>query len=133
MVHATSSWDADEGRMLHGFLLEPEPALLAPGTLWVEAGRVVRPESQEGALSRSRAEAALADLLDLGVEEMHVEPLLVRVWQLRDSFTIDDGVFVALAEVTAQPLLTTDVRLAGAARRRTGVEILTHHDAQPGG
>ena len=90
---------------------------------------MIRAKSQEGVLSRRRAEAALADLLDLGVEEMHVEPLLVRAWQLRDTFTIDDGVFVALAEVTAQPLLTTDVRLAGAARRHTGLEILTHLDA----
>lgn len=62
--------------------------------------------SQAGALSGGRAEAALADLLALGVEDVHVEPLLVREWQLRDNFTIHDGVFVALAEVTAQPLLT---------------------------
>jgi len=125
--------DTEAGRGLHGFLLDPEPALLAPGSLWVEAGRVVRAKTQEGALSRGHAEAALADLLDLGIEEMHVEPLLVRAWQLRDNFTIDDGVFIALAEVTAQPLLTTDVRLAGAARRHTRLEVLTHLDAEAGG
>jgi predicted nucleic acid-binding protein len=38
--------------------------------------------------------------------------------ELQDNFTIDDGVFVALADATAQPLLTTDLRLASAARDR---------------
>jgi predicted nucleic acid-binding protein len=121
--------DTEPGRMLHGMLLDPEPGLLAPGLLWVEVGRVLRVKVIDGALSRRGAEAALADFLDLGVQETQVEPLLVRAWQLRDNLTIDDGVFVALAEATAQPLLTTDVRLARAARRHADVEVVTHHDA----
>jgi predicted nucleic acid-binding protein len=121
--------DTGPGRALHGMLLEPEPALLAPGLLWVEVGRVLRAKASDGALSRRGAEAALADFLDLGVQETEVEPLLVRAWQLRDNLTIDDGVFVALAESTAQPLLTTDLRLASAARRQARIVVLTHLDA----
>jgi predicted nucleic acid-binding protein len=121
--------DSEPGRAVRGLLLDPEPALLAPGTLWVEVGRVLRARLADRALSRRRAEAALADFMDLGVEETQVEPLLVRAWQLRDNLTIDDGVFVALAEATAQPLLTTDLRLARAARRHTRVEVLTHVEA----
>lgn len=121
--------DTDPGRGLWPLLLDPEPALLAPGLLWVEVGRVMRAKLHDGALSRRAAETALADFVDLGVEEAPVEPLLVRAWQLRDNLTIDDGVFVALAEATAQPLLTTDLRLADAARRQTGVEVLTQPDA----
>jgi predicted nucleic acid-binding protein len=117
------------GRALHRLLLDPEPPLVAPGILWVEVGRVLRAKVADGALSRGGAEAALADLLDLGVEEIEVEPLLIRAWQLRDNLTIDDGVFVALAETTAQPLLTTDLRLAHAARQHTRVEVATHRDA----
>lgn len=120
--------DTDPGRALRPVLLDPEPPLLAPGLLWVEVGRVLRAKVAGGAISRGAAEAALADFLDLGVDETHVEPLLVRAWQLRDNLTIDDGVFVALAEATAQPLLTTDLRLATAARERTRVEVLTHLD-----
>jgi hypothetical protein len=41
----------------------------------------------------------------------------VRAWQLRENVTIDDGVFVALAEAVDQPLVTTDLRLARADRR----------------
>lgn len=110
-------------------LLDPEPALLAPGLLWVEVARVVRAKSIDGGLSTPRAEAALADFLDLGVLEVQVEPLLARAWQLRGNLTIDEGVFVALAEATGQPLLTTDLRLADAARRDARAAVVTHLDA----
>jgi predicted nucleic acid-binding protein len=120
--------DTEPGRVLHGMLLDPEPGLLAPGLLWVEVGRVLRAKVIEGELSRRSAEAALADFLDLGVQETQVEPLLVRAWQLRENLTIDDGIFVALAEATAQPLLTTDLRLAGAARQHAAAAVVTHLD-----
>jgi predicted nucleic acid-binding protein len=123
--------DSPRGRVLQGLLLASEPALLAPGLLWVEVARVLRAKVADGALSPRRAEGALADFLDLGVQETSVEPLLVRAWQLRDNLTIDDGVFVALAEMSAQPLLTTDVRLARAAGEHADVRVLTHLDAHP--
>jgi predicted nucleic acid-binding protein len=121
--------DTEPGRALRGAMLDPEPGLVAPSLLWIEVGRVLRAAVIRGALSRRRAEAALADFLDLGVLETQVEPVLVRAWQLRDNLTIDDGVFVALAEVAAQPLLTTDLRLARAAREHVHVEVITHLDA----
>jgi predicted nucleic acid-binding protein len=117
--------DTDMGRALHALLLDSEPPLLAPAILWVELGRVMRAKVADGALSRAAAEAALADFLDLGVEEIQVEPLLIRAWQLRENVTVDDGGFVALAEATAQPLLTTDLCLAGAVRGHARVDVLT--------
>ena len=120
--------DTEAGRSFQGALLASGAALLAPGSLWIEVGRVMRAKVADGALSRRNAEAALADFMDLGVEEAQVEPLLLRAWQLRDNLTIDDGIFVALAEATAQPLLTTDLRLARAGRRHAGVDVLTHLD-----
>jgi predicted nucleic acid-binding protein len=121
--------DTEPGRVLQRMLLDPEPDLLAPGLLWIEVGRVLRAKLIDGVLSRRGAEAALADFVDLGVHETQVEPLLVRAWQLRENLTIDDGVFVALAEATRQPLLTTDLRLASAARRHARVDVLTHLEA----
>ena len=118
--------DTESGRALHRLLLDPEPALLAPGLLWIEVGRVLRAKVADGGLSRRDAETALTDFLDLGVEEMQTEPLLVRAWQLRDNFTVDDGVFVALAEAAGQPLLTTDLRLARAAESYARIDVLTH-------
>ena len=121
--------DTEQGRLVQGFLLDPDPVLLAPSLLWVEVGRVLRAKLAGGVLSRPGAEAALADFLDLGVEEIEIEPLIVRAWQLRDNLTIDDGVFVALAEAAGQPLLTTDLRLARGAREHARVEVLTHVEA----
>ena len=121
--------DTEQGRLLHPLLLDPDPPLIAPGLLWVEVARVLRAKTQDGALSRLRADAALADLLDLGVQEIEVEPVLVRAWQWRENFTIDDAMFTALAEASGQPILTTDLRLANAARAHARVEVLTHLDA----
>lgn len=118
--------DTAPGRTLHRVLLAPETELLAPGLLWVEVGRVLRAKVGAKALSRREGEAAMADFLDLGVQETPTEPLLVRAWQLRENLTIDDAVFTALAETTSQPLLTTDLRLAQAARRHAQVQVVTH-------
>jgi predicted nucleic acid-binding protein len=94
--------DTEPGRVLHPLLMDPDPPLLAPGILWVEVGRVMRAKVGDGAVSRRAAEEALADFLDLGVEE---------------------------TQAAAQPLLTTDLRLARAARQHARVEVLTHLDA----
>lgn len=42
------------------------------------------------------------------------EPLLTRVWALRQNLTACDAVYVALAEVLDATLLTCDARLSGA-------------------
>jgi predicted nucleic acid-binding protein len=63
--------------------------------------------------------------LDPGVEEAAIEPLIVRAWQLRDDLTIDDGLFMALAA----SLMTSDLRLARAARAHARVAVVTHLDA----
>jgi predicted nucleic acid-binding protein len=118
--------DTEPGRVLRGRLLDGEPGLIAPGLLWVEVARVLRAKVAQGGLSRRGAEAALGDFLDLGVQETPIEPLLVRAWQLRENLTVDDGVYVALAEAAAQPLLTTDLRLAGAVRRHARADVVTH-------
>jgi predicted nucleic acid-binding protein len=39
--------------------------------------------------------------------------------------TVDDAVFVALAELTEQPLLTSDLRLARAAVEPVGIAAVT--------
>ena len=63
--------DTDPGRLLHAALREDrEPGLLAPGLLWVEVGRVLRAKVADGGLTPQSAEAALADFLDLGVQEI---------------------------------------------------------------
>lgn len=65
-------------------------------------------------LSAGRAEAALTDLADFpGTRHPH-EPLLPRVWALRDTVSAYDAQYVALAEALDAVLLTGDARLARA-------------------
>lgn len=48
----------------------------------------------------------------------HPAPMLVeRAWAIRGSLTIQDGVYVALAEGLSCSLLTTDLRLASTAEQ----------------
>jgi predicted nucleic acid-binding protein len=50
--------------------------------------------------------------------------LLPRVWQLRDSLTVYDAVYVALAEALDASLVTRDRRLANAAGHMARVELV---------
>jgi hypothetical protein len=61
--------DQEPGRASRGLLLAREPALPAPSLLWVEVARMLRARLLDGALTRRGAESALADFLDLGVDE----------------------------------------------------------------
>ena len=52
------------------------------------------------------------------------EPLMTRIWELRDNLTASDAAYVALAEGLRVPLVTCDVRLANAPGIRTSVEVI---------
>ena len=54
--------------------------------------------------------------------------MLPRIWELRESFPAYDAAYLALAEALTDegvPLLTTDARLARAARAHTAIEVLS--------
>ena len=51
------------------------------------------------------------------------EPLLARAWDLRDTLTVYDGVYVALAELLDAPLVTSDARLAAATGHDAEIEL----------
>lgn len=92
-----------------------------------ETASVLRKWSRRGIVSEQRALAALDDLLDLRVVRWGADPLLARVWELRDNLTVYDAIYVALAEALDATLLTADVRLAKAAdgRARCRVTVVT--------
>jgi predicted nucleic acid-binding protein len=96
----------------------------APDLLVFEVLAVLRREVGRGTLSESRARGALDDLGDLAVELFPALPLRERAFALRANLTAADGLFVALAEMLAEPLVTKDRALARAARDYTAVEVL---------
>ena len=70
------------------------------------------------------AAAALEDLRSLDLERHGHEPLLERVWALRDNLTAYDAVYVALAEALECTVLTCDGRLARAPGFSRRVELV---------
>jgi len=56
----------------------------------------------------------LENLRSLDLERHAHEPLLERVWELRENLSAYDAVYVALAEALETVLLTCDAKLARA-------------------
>ena len=77
-----------------------------------------------GSLDSRRAQLSLADLADLAIQRAPHLPLLTRCWELRESMTIYDAAYVALAEVLEVSLLTGDTRLARAPGARCSIDVL---------
>lgn len=83
-------------------------ALFAPAHLDAEIVSALRGLSQLSSALRAAVPAALRHLVALPVRRMHLEPLLQRIWELRDNLTPHDAAYVALAERLDGPLSTCD-------------------------
>lgn len=114
----TSSAEAVEKR-----LFAAGETLHAPHLLDIEVTQVIRRHTIAGEVSEERGSAALADLIDFPIRRYPHGILLPRVWELRNTLTAYDAVYVALAEALDAPLLTRDRRLAAAARRHVRIEL----------
>jgi predicted nucleic acid-binding protein len=95
----------------------------APHLIDVEAAQVIRRFLLRGDSDAPRAHQAFADLLDFPLFRYPHEPLLPRIWQLRDNVSAYDATYVALAEALDVPFVTRDKRLAHAAGHRARVEV----------
>ncbi|GAB2510846.1 hypothetical protein GCM10027064_05420 [Microbacterium petrolearium] len=88
--------------------------LAAPHQMPAEAANVLRRAELAGRIDAQTAALAHDDLLDLRVELFSFEPFAARAWELRQSVTIYDAWYVALAEHLDAPLATLDLRLSRA-------------------
>jgi predicted nucleic acid-binding protein len=113
----------EPGRTIAARIADPRLGLHAPHLADVEVAQALRRYVREGLLEAPAAAAALAELRALDLERHSHEPLLERVWALRDNVTAYDAVYVALAEALDAPLLTCDGRLARAPGLRARVEL----------
>jgi len=114
----------EAGRRVAVRIADPTLALHVPHLADVEVAQALRRYVREGALDRDSAAAALEDLRALDLERHSHEPLLERVWALRDNLTAYDAVYVALAEALECALLTCDGRLARAPGLSRRVELV---------
>ena len=102
--------------------LSADGDLHAPHLIDVETLHALRRLVRRGELDADRAEGARRDFADLAITRYPHEPLVDRMWELRDNLSAYDAAFVALAEALEAPLVTSDRRLAAAAGHRAKVE-----------
>jgi predicted nucleic acid-binding protein len=98
--------------------------LVAPQLLDLEVASAWRRMAAIGKLDQRRARLALEDLRHLRVDRVAHLALIPRIWELRNSLTVYDAAYVALAETLGMRLLTADERLAGAHGTRCQIEML---------
>lgn len=104
--------------------LRLDPDLHVPHLLDVEVTTALRRRVRLGQTDVDVATEVLADLGALAALRWDHEPLLRRVWELRENVTPYDAVYVVLAEMLDAPLVTSDVRLSRAPGLFCPVEVL---------
>lgn len=104
--------------------LRLDPDVHVPHLLDVEVTAALRRRVRLGQTDVEVATEIMGDLADLAALRWDHEPLLRRVWDLRDNVTPYDAVYVVLAEMLDAPLVTSDARLSRASGLRCRVEVL---------
>jgi len=98
--------------------------LHAPSLVDLEVAQVLRRYVSRGDITSGWARNALDIMSRFPMERYTHEPLLARIWELRENLTAYDAAYVALAEGLRAPLLTCDTRLAKAPGLRITVELI---------
>jgi predicted nucleic acid-binding protein len=105
-------------------LFAPGESLHAPHLLDLEVASVLRRYVRSGELDPARGFQALEHLSALPLVRYPHDLFLPRIWELRDSVTAHDAVYLALAEALDATLLTRDAALASAIAHRARVEVM---------
>jgi predicted nucleic acid-binding protein len=100
-------------------------ALCAPHLIDAEVGHALRGVVAGGALSPGAGRRALGEFSELPLHRQGHEVLLEVAWGLRSNLSFYDALYVALAAISEQPLVTLDARLAAAPGLPAEVELLT--------
>jgi predicted nucleic acid-binding protein len=103
-------------------LSQPGSSLHAPSVFDVEVCSAVSRHCRRRVVTPARADRALRNLTDMRLHRYHHKTLIRRMWLLRDNITAADAAYVALAQLLDATLVTTDARLARAARGEVRIE-----------
>ena len=96
----------------------------APELIDLEVLQSLRRFQWRREMSEERADAAVAAFRQFSLLRYPHEPLLPRVWELRDAMTIYDAAYVVLAESLRIPLITLDARLAASHGHKAKIELI---------
>ena len=98
--------------------------LVAPHLIDAEVAQAIRGLVQGRQLTIEQGRETVAAWSRLAVDRVPMNPLLPRVWELRDNLTAYDAMFIAAAEVHDVPLVTADRKLATAVGPRCRIELI---------
>lgn len=112
------------GAAVEARLFRPNETVHVPALLDLEVAQVLRRYVARGDLAEPRARASLDLLVAFPMERYSHEPLVRRIWKLRDNLTAYDAAYVALAEALRAPLLTCDSKLAAAPGTKARIELI---------
>jgi predicted nucleic acid-binding protein len=116
--------DTPAGQAISAQLSENPGELHAPHLIDLEVTNVLRRYAISRTLPTERCQQALADFGNFPIYRHPHEPLLSRIWELRDNLSAYDAAYVVLAEMLGAPLLTHDQRIAGSAGHRARIELV---------
>ena len=94
----------------------------APHLIDVEFLSVLRKLVARELLTEARADVARRRFNQLPLHRYPHHPFADRVWALRSTTTAYDGQYIALAELLALPLITSDARLARSGGHSAAIE-----------
>ena len=112
------------GRRVEARVLRPSDSVHAPALIDLEVAQVLRRYVLSGQVPEHWARMALDIATAFPMTRYLHEPLIKRVWDLKDNVTAYDAAYVALAEALRAPLVTCDARLARVAGFTTPVELI---------
>jgi predicted nucleic acid-binding protein len=95
-----------------------------PELVAAEVGHALRRGVTLGQLDAVFAREALWELRQMPLHWVGHEQLILYAWELRENVTFYDALYVALAEMLDQPLITFDARLARASGIQAEVELV---------
>lgn len=96
----------------------------APGHFDVEVIGSIRRAVVRRLISDHEGLVAVADFRSLAVRRWATTPFVDRAYRLRNSHSVADAVYVALAEGLAAPLVTCDERLAQSDSHDAVIELV---------
>ena len=102
------------GHAVAAHIADPADGLHVPHLADLEVAQALRRYVRERDIDEHTAAIALDDFRALDLQRHAHEPLLGRVWDLRKNLTAYDAVYVALAEVLDDVLVTCDGPLSRA-------------------
>jgi len=105
-------------------ILDRSESLHAPHLIDLEVAQVLRRYVQRRELSVARGERSLELFAQFPIARHSHEPLLSRIWRLRETLTAYDAAYVALAEGLGAVLVTRDEGIVKAKGHKAVVELL---------